>query len=72
MMSGAQLLGTNTGRFVPHIMIYIPYATNDQLGTPPPGCDQICMFEHEGGPFAALIVPMKEFIELGVGTDAGR
>jgi len=64
MLSGEQLLGTNTGRFVPHLMFYIPYTTEDQMGSPPPGCEHVCMFEHAGGPLAAIIVPMKEFNEV--------
>ncbi len=64
MLSGEQRLGTNTGRFKPHLMFYIPYATPDQIGSPPPGCEHICMFEHAGGPLAAIIVPMKEFNEI--------
>jgi len=68
MLSGEQLLGTNTGRFVPHVMFYIPYATADEIGSPPPGCENICMFEHVGGPLAALIVPMKEFNEVKAGS----
>ncbi len=64
MLSGEQLLGTNTGRFVPHLMIYIPYATAEAIGSPPPGCEHICTFEHVGGPLAALIVPMKDFNEV--------
>lgn len=61
MLSGGQLLGTSTGRFVPHLMFYVPYATSKQIGSPPPGCEHVCMFEHVGGPLAALIVPMREF-----------
>jgi hypothetical protein len=64
MLSGEQLLGTNTGRFVPHLMFYVAYATADEIGSPPPGCEHICMFEHVGGPLSALIVPMKEFNEV--------
>lgn len=64
MLSGGQLLGTNTGRFMPHLMLYVPYATREQMGSPPPGCEHICVFEHEGGPLAALVVPMKEFNEV--------
>lgn len=63
-----EILSFGAGRFVPHIMIYVPYTTNDQTGTPPPGCDHICMFVHEGGPFDAVIVPMQEFIEPKDGT----
>lgn len=64
MLSNGQLLGTNTGRFKPHIMIYVPYTTEEQIGSPPPGCEHICMFEHVGGPLSAVIVPMKEFNEV--------
>ena len=64
MLSDGQLLGTETGRFKPHLMFYIPYATSVELGSPPPGCEHVCLFEHAGGPFAALIVPMPSFNEV--------
>lgn len=67
MLSAEQLLGTNTRRFVPHLMFYIPYATAEAIGSPPPGCEHICTFEHLGGPLAALIVPMREFNEVRSG-----
>ncbi len=67
MLSGGQLLGTNAGRFKPHLMFYIPYASSEQLGSPPPGCEHTCTFEHAGGPFASIIVAREEFIEAPEG-----
>ena len=64
MLSGEQKLGTEVGRFVPHLMVYVPYATAEQLGSPPPGCEHVCLFEHAGGPLAALILPAKEFNDV--------
>lgn len=58
MLSGGQLLGTETGRFKPHLMFYVPYTAEEQIGSPPPGCEHICMFEHAGGPLSAIIVPV--------------
>jgi hypothetical protein len=68
MMSAGQLLGTNTGRFVPHIMFYIPYATNEQLGHGPNTECHACIFEHAGGPLASIIVPVAEWIEVAADT----
>lgn len=64
MLSGAQLLGTNTGRFIPHVMFYIPFAVGEDVGAPPPGCKHVCMFEYHGGPFASIIVSQQEFKEV--------
>lgn len=61
MASADQLLGTRTGQFIPHIMVYVPYATREDLGPNPGGSDFPHMFEHEGGPFAAVIVPLPRF-----------
>jgi hypothetical protein len=72
MLSGGQLLGTNTGQFKPHLMFYIPYATAEQLGSPPPGCEHACMFEHVGGPLAAVIVATGEFIQVKHPSIRGR
>lgn len=66
MLSGGQRLGSEVGRFKPHLMIYVPYTTPEQLGSPPAGCEHVCIFEHAGGPLAALILPMKEFNEVSI------
>lgn len=63
MLSGGQRLGTDVGRFMPHLMFYVPYATNDALGHTPGTDCYACMFEHAGGPFAAVIVAAQEFID---------
>ncbi len=61
MLSPDQLLGTEAGRFVPHVMFYIPYATNGALGHDPGADCHACLFEHAGGPLAALVVPVGRF-----------
>jgi hypothetical protein len=63
MLSAGQLLGTRTGRYKPHVMFYVPYTTAEHLGSNPGTTDYPVMFEHEGGPFAALIVPVAEWNE---------
>lgn len=63
MLSGGQLLGTQTGRFVPHIMVYARHATNDDVGHVPGAQCHACVFEHDGGPLAALVIPVSEFID---------
>jgi hypothetical protein len=64
MLSGAQLLGTETGRYKPHVMFHVPYATQAHLGPHRPGRDDPVMFEHAGGPLAAFIVPVARFNEV--------
>lgn len=63
MMSAEQLLGTDVGRFVPHVMFYVPYATNAQVGHVAGRACHVCLFEHAGGPLAAMVVPVPEFLE---------
>ena len=64
MMSAGQLLGTNVGRFKPHVMFYIPYTRNEDLGGHAPNSEHPTVFEHEGGPYSSIIVPVSEFIEV--------
>lgn len=71
MLSAGQLLGTRTGRFIPHMMLYVPFATRAQLGG---GAENrnLMMFEYEGGPMAALIIPAEEWVEAPATEGAGQ
>jgi hypothetical protein len=61
MLSDAQLLGTETGRFMPHLMLYVPYASDSDVGAHPEN-PHVMFFEYEGGPFAALILPATDWV----------
>jgi hypothetical protein len=69
MMSGGQILysdaDTRVGAFLPHIHLYMPYATAEQFGGlsgRPPAAPAVMS---EGGrPTANLIVFVREFVEV--------
>ncbi len=64
MLSAGQFLGTQVGRYKPHVMFYVPYSESAHLGSNSPNSDHPVMFEHEGGPFAAIVVPVPHFNEI--------
>lgn len=66
MMSAGQFLGTHpsVGRFKPHVMFYVPYTTSEQVGSEAFNSGEPFIFEHEGGPFSAIVVVVPEFIDV--------
>lgn len=69
MLSAGQILysdaETRVGAFVPHIHLYMPYATAEQfggLGAGPPAAPAV--MSDEGKPTANLIVFVREFVEV--------
>lgn len=66
MMSGGQYLGSHpsVGRWKPHVMFYAPYTVREQLGWVPGGGQVVSIFEHEGGPFSAIVVVVPQFNEV--------
>ena len=64
MMSAGQMLGTRVGHYRPHVMLYVPYATNEDLGDNSFESGHPIMFEHEGGVFATVIVPVADFVPV--------
>ncbi len=58
MLSPDQRLGTTVGRFKPHVMFYVPYATDPELGGNDGRSDLPVIFEHGGGPLAAIVIPV--------------
>ena len=76
MLSAGQILysdaETSVGAFVPHIHLYMPYATAAQfggLGAGPPVAPAV--MSDEGKPTANLIVFVREFVEVA-GASAGN
>lgn len=76
MLSAGQILysdaETRVGAFVPHIHLYMPYATAEQfggLGAGPPAAPAV--MSDEGKPTANLIVFVREFVEV-TGASAGN
>lgn len=71
MMSDGQLLGTRTGRFQPHVMFYAPYTDGTQIGADSQN-PHAMIFEYEGGPYSAIIVPVDEWIPAPAAPEAGQ
>lgn len=71
MLSAAQILysdaETRVGAFVPHIHLYMPYATAEQFGGLSGGLPMApAVMSDEGKPTANLIVFVREFVEVGL------
>jgi hypothetical protein len=49
-------------------MFYVPYTVREQLGSPEPG-GYVSIFEHEGGPYSALVVIVPEFIAVAASSE---
>jgi len=72
MLSAGQVLGSQAGQYKPHVMVYIPYATDAELGDNPATSDHPVIFEHAGGPLAAIVIPVKAFNPVGETAPAPR
>jgi len=65
MMSAGQYLHPDIGRWLPHLMIWIPYTEQNDWGANVlAGVDPV-VFRNPGGPFAMVVIPYNEtrFIE---------
>jgi len=65
MMSAGQYLHPDIGRWLPHLMIWMPYTGQDDWGANAlAGVDPV-VFRNPGGPFAMVVIPYGEdrFIE---------
>ena len=58
MFSGAQRLSPRLGHWHPHMMIWVPYATNDDLGGNAIGSAHPFVLEHAGAPRALVTLPV--------------
>lgn len=69
MMSSAQKLisddGRPAGKWLPHLMLYVPYLTNPDLGLPdaPDMHGFAVTVSDSGKPWATLVVPVREFVD---------
>jgi len=74
MMSSAQKLvsddGRPAGKWLPHLMLYVPYLTNPDLGLPdPPDMRGFAVNVSDSGrPWATLVVPVRSFVDPPPGT----
>jgi hypothetical protein len=74
MMSSAQKLisddGRPAGKWLPHLMLYVPYLTNPDLGLPdPPDLRAFPVnVSASGKPWATLVVPVRSFVDPPPGT----
>lgn len=65
MMSGAQYLHPDIGRWLPHIMIWMPYTSQEDWGPNALAGNDPVVFRNPGGPYAMVVIPYSEarFIE---------
>ena len=64
MLSGGQRLGA-AGRWRPHFMIYMPYATNEDVGGSRDAPEFPFVGPLVGHPHSALVIVMTEFVDPG-------
>lgn len=76
MMSSAQRLisdeGQPAGKWMPHLMLFVPYLTNTDLGLPdPPDMRAFAVNVSDSGkPWATFVVPVRNFVDPPPGTVA--
>lgn len=65
MLSAGQYIHPEVGRWKPHLMVWIPYATNADWGDNPLAGDHPRVFRDEGGPLALVVIPVgtERFID---------
>jgi hypothetical protein len=64
MWSPHQHLGANVGAWKPHMMVYTPYINQGMVGETEPLGDGPQVLDG-GTPWAALIVPVRQFASAG-------
>ena len=76
MMSAGQVLYSDDGRRVgswrPHLMIYYPYLTAEQLGLGGPPSPAAAMVTKSGSATASIVVVVSEFVQLQQATSEAR
>ncbi len=67
MMSSGQILvsdeGENVGAWKPHLMLYVPYITAEQLGLYGETSVEAAAVFNEGEPTAHIVIVVKDFVE---------
>ncbi len=59
-LSSRQYLGEGPGRWLPHVRVYAPFLTNEQVGGDRRLFRHPFVFGREGGPFAYLVVVVPD------------
>ncbi len=77
MMSADQNLfddaGKPTGHWYPHLMLYMPYITADDLGLGKTGSDgKTTLVQWGGSPFAVVMVVVRDFLQPAGGSVTER
>lgn len=60
MMSGGQYLHPDIGRWLPHLMIWMPYTAQADWGPNPLAGPDPVVFRNPGGPFAMVVIPYED------------
>lgn len=63
MLSGGQYLGEGPGRWNPHVMIYTPYRTNQEIGGMPRTPEYPFVGFDEGKPLSLTIIVTTRFVD---------
>ena len=61
MMSPRQWIGTEVGRWMPHVMVYGPHLSQEDLGAHEIDSGMPLVFEHNGGPLATVVIPVPRW-----------
>jgi hypothetical protein len=60
MMSSGQFLHPDIGRWLPHLMIWVPYMHQDDWGMNRLAGPDPVVFRNPGGPFSMVVIPYDE------------
>lgn len=63
MLSAGQYLGENVGQWNPHVMVYTPYRTNQQLGGDPRMPEYPFIAFEEGKPLSLTVIVTTSFVD---------
>jgi hypothetical protein len=63
MLSSGQRLGPQGGRFKPHFMLYVPYASNASIGGDPTNQAFPFVGPYENHPLSTIVIIMNEFVD---------
>lgn len=71
MLSSAQSLGENVGKWHPHMMIYAPYVTEEDIGAHLRDPKNPVYMLNPGRPDARIVVVVSEFVDPGESKNTG-
>jgi len=70
MLSSAQFLGENVGKWQPHMMVYAPYVTEEEIGASFRDPKNPVYMLNPGRPDARIVIVVSEFVDPGETTSS--